>query len=79
MVIDIKTLYPGTKVKVVDQWPLVFGFNHNPEMDRHLGQVVTIQDVDERTVHIKEDDEHKHWSVRCFEYVVEDSVEDSEV
>lgn len=72
MVIDIKTLRPGTRVKVVDQWPLVFGFNHSPEMNRHLGQVVTIQSVDERTVRVKEDGEHKNWSVQCFDRVVED-------
>lgn len=72
MVIDINTLCPETRVKVVDQWPLVFGFNHNPEMNRHLGQVVTIHDVDERTVQVKEDDEHRNWSVRCFDYVVKD-------
>lgn len=72
MVIDIEKLRPGMKAKVVDQWPLVFGFNHHKEMDKHLGQVVTILEVCERTVLVKEDDEHRNWSVRCFDHIIED-------
>lgn len=84
--VDIKMLQPGTKLKVVDQWPIACGFNHNKNMDKYLGQVVTVLDVRTVSVLIEEDagehpylkGGHFYWNLRCFEYIVEYGKENTE-
>lgn len=81
--VDIKMLRPGMKVKVVDQWPLACGFNHNRAMDKYLGQVVTVLEVNAVSVLIKEDEgEHPYskgghfrWNVRCLDHIVDGGME----
>lgn len=40
--IDIETLAPGTKVKIVDEWRPSCGQNVEGLMDKYLGQIVTV-------------------------------------
>lgn len=84
--VDIKMLRPGTKVKVVDQWPVACGFNHSGNMDKYLGQIVTVLETNIVSVLIEEDagehpylkGGHFHWNRRCFDHIVEDKKEDAE-
>lgn len=78
--VDIKTLRPGMKVKVTDQWPTIPGFGYNKYMYELLGQVVTILDVGDVSVTIEEDegvcccveDGHFHWDSCFFDFIVAD-------
>lgn len=83
--VDLSTLAPGIKVKVVDEWTAGCGQNLNGLMDKYLGQIVTILEVDieEDLVFIEEDsgdcrfhtDGHWTWNSYCFDYIVDDGMD----
>lgn len=55
--VNLDALAPGIRVKIVDEWKPGCGQNVNGLMDKYLGQIVTILDVDvdEDTATIEED------------------------
>lgn len=53
--VNLNALAPGIRVKIVDEWKPGCGQNVNGLMDKYLGQIVTILDVDEDTATIEED------------------------
>ena len=54
---NLDVLAPGVKVKIVDEWKAGCGQNINGLMDKYLGKIVTIMDVDieEDIITIEED------------------------
>lgn len=44
--VNLDVLAPGIRVKIVDEWKPGCGQNVNGLMDKYLGQIVTILDVD---------------------------------
>lgn len=53
--VELIKLYPGCKVKIVDKW--VTGCHQNPsgQMDRWLGQIMTVDHVSSNYVYMIED------------------------
>lgn len=78
--IDIDTLVPGTKVKIIDEWMPLCGQNAEGLMDKYLGQIVTVFQVQGNTVLIEEDagdcefqaGGHWCWNAFCFECIIDD-------
>lgn len=84
--VPIEMLFPGMRVKIVDEWNAGCGQNIEGLMDKYLGQVVTVLDIDGTgCIRIEEDagdcafQECGHWSWAedCFEYIVEDECQES--
>lgn len=81
--VPIEMLSPGMRVKIVDQWNEQCFQNNRGLMDKYLGQVVTVLDVQGGSVRIEKDagdcefQEGGHWSwgAFCFDCIV---VEDEE-
>lgn len=44
--VNLDVLAPGVKVKIVDEWEAGCGQNVDGLMDKYLGKIVTILDVD---------------------------------
>ena len=85
--VDVNTLRPGMKVKIVGHWVPGCHQNSRGDMDRYLGQVVTILRVDEDGFALIEEDEgeclhqdggHWYWNSNCFECIVDDVQDDFE-
>ena len=65
-------------VKIVDRWCSGCGQNIEGLMDKYLGQVVTVLEIQERTVIIEEDagdckfqnGGHWAWNSMCFDCIV---------
>ena len=72
--VEIKKLYPGMRVKIVDQWNENTRENSNGRMDKYLGQIVTIKEVGFSYALIEEDDRgnglHWHFNKWCFDHIV---------
>lgn len=77
--VDIHQLFPGQKVKIVDQW--CFGCNQarSGHMDKYLGAIMTVRSVDclEGCARMVEDEDDQYffggwyWFPAAIEYVVE--------
>lgn len=86
--VNLDVLAPGIRVKIVDEWKPGCGQNVNGLMDKYLGQIVTILDVDvdEDTATIEEDsgdcrfrvDGYWAWNSYCFDYIVDSDESDFE-
>lgn len=86
--IDILDLVPGAKVKIIDEWLPLCGQNAEGLMDKYLGQIVTVMEVnvDEDIVLIEEDagdcefrmSGHWIWNAFCFDYIIEDDASDED-
>ena len=86
--VNLDVLAPGIRVKIVDEWKPGCGQNVNGLMDKYLGPIVTILDVDvdEDTATVEEDsgdcrfrvDGHWAWNSYCFDYIVDSDESDFE-
>lgn len=84
--VDVNTLRPGMKVKIVDYWVPGCLQNNQGKMDKYLGAVVTILRVKNGFAFIEEDEgerlygtnSHWYWNSNCFDYIVDDTQDDFE-
>lgn len=67
---DIKTLKPGNRIKIVDTPPKGSAFAKGTDMEMYLGKKVTITRVHERCVTIKEDRGRFAWTPMLIEKVI---------
>lgn len=83
--VDVNTLRPGMKVKIVEHWVPGCRQNRRGDMDKYLGTVATILRVEGDHALIEEDEGeyiyqggHWYWNSNCFECVVDDTQDDFE-
>lgn len=74
--IDLSMLEPGTKVKIVNRW---HGTGHNlvGHMDKYLGTIMTVREVNDYEVRMVEDECDNggwFWYENMIEYIVEDTL-----
>lgn len=82
--VPVETLSPGVRVKIVEQWNDNSGQNLSGLMDKYLGQIVTVLDIQGNFVYIEEDNGdcsfhesgHWNWNKFCFDYIVEDGAQE---
>ena len=78
LVVNLKDLSPGMKVKIVDAWGTRCYVNSEGRMDRHLGTIVTIKWVSDVFACIEEDvgegtygdNKNWEWYPNTFDYIV---------
>lgn len=60
--VDISTLNPGDRVRIVDRWPADGSARQNPDgkMDKWLGSVMTVSGVGNGFVKMLEDCNDRH-------------------
>ena len=83
--VPVEMLSPGMRVKIVDRWGGGCGQNAEGLMDKYLGQIVTVLEIQGGTVSIEEDagdckfrkGGHWAWGAMCFEHIVEDECQES--
>lgn len=83
--VPVEVLSPGMRIKIVDQWSFGCGQNIDGLMDKYLGQIVTVLDLQGGIVRIEEDagdcnfqeGGHWEWNSNCFDYIVEDEVQEN--
>lgn len=56
--VDVSTLSPGSRVKIVDEWPGLCGQNSSGEMDHFLGTIVTVDEICDNFFTLVEDEDH---------------------
>lgn len=78
--VDIRNLYPGDKVKIVDEWCEGCGQSFGGEMDIYLGSIMTVREVIEgEWVRMIEDEEDVnfyggwYWYPAAIDYVIEEN------
>ena len=66
--VDIRDLYPGCKVRIVNQWAPSCHQAPSGDMDRWLGSVMTVQEITSKGYVIMEEDagngpayQNGHW------------------
>ena len=78
--VEIEDLEVGMKVKIVDQWNAHTCQNPDGRMDRWLGQIVTVAEVQlgsngDGYIFIEEDKledyGHWYWNKHCIDYIVQ--------
>ena len=70
--IDLENLPEGTKVKIVDRWGLAnrYGVQNSwGEMDKYLGQTLTIGDMEDAWYDVVEDDGEWFWRAELFKSI----------
>lgn len=76
--VNIEDLYPGMRVKIVDEWCKGCIQNINGAMDKWLGEIVTIRNIIPRggsaRFYIEEDDQNWVWNPYMVEYIGEESM-----
>lgn len=75
--VDISTLAPGMRVKIVDEWGLRCQQNRDGEMDRYLGAIVTVAEIHDGYIFIEEDVLENdggpwYWNAYCLDRVVDE-------
>lgn len=73
--VNIKDLFPGMRVKVVDRWGS--GCFPTDDMTRLLGTVVTVKSIEfvglfGEAVHVEEDGGEWFWTGKCFDHIVDE-------
>lgn len=75
--VDIATLHPGDRVKIVDKWRLdgLCGENTIGKMNKYLGTIMTVRDVDGYNCRMCEDEADCFgngwvWNKYCIDHVV---------
>lgn len=75
--VDVRTLKPGDRVKIVDAWVKSgdgrIRWNSEGRMDRYLGTVMTVEMVPNRIVQfvkMQEDDGEWSWFREMLDYVL---------
>ena len=70
--IDIKTLYPGDKVRIVSKWNCECYENIYGEMDKYLGKIMTVKRVDLDAVRMFEDGGMWSWYPAAIDEIVDE-------
>lgn len=84
--VPVKMLLPGMRVKIVDEWNSGCGQNVEGLMDKYLGQIVTVLEIQGGIVTIEEDagdckfrtGGHWVWGSMCFDCIIEDEPQEQE-
>lgn len=77
--VSLQELRPGMMVKIVDRWNPSCNRNSDGHMDKYLGKVVTILEVNNSYVLIDEDtgdgprhqNGHWRWNANCIDCIVQ--------
>lgn len=74
--VNIEDLYPGMPVKIVDKWCKGCIQNSAGAMDKWLGKIVTVREIDSRNgpgrFRIEEDGQNWIWNSYMAEYIDEE-------
>lgn len=80
--VDIKNLFPGARVKIIDEWVDGCKQNWRGEMDHWLGQIVTVRStngvyftIEEDEGEILEQNGHWHWFPQSVDRIVNEEEE----